>query len=388
MLNTKFLSLISAFSSDERKKLLDFSLKNTTSNSNSTDKLIQYTITNLGVNKKMHETIFDRKAVFKEVYKDETYNEQKMNKLLSDSNKLVETYIVHQQLKDDSFYHKNALIDFYYKKGLDKNLENEIKQTENYLDSLKESIKKQFRLIEFNEKIYGYETQKNTRQSNFQKAFNVIHDYNQLAAIKFRNYSLINLHSDLETHDCNLILYRIHSLINKLLYDFAALQDFENCYQLIIHNKNEIDAEELKECITILIAIVIKQVHNNLENAQQRLFNLFLFLIENNLVLEQDNTITAAIYKNVTTIGLYLNKIDYVDNFVETFKINLPEEIQEDVYSYNKAHLLYYKKEYDKVLQLISTTKYKDVFYRLSSRVLLIKTYYELEKKMNLILIF
>ena len=54
--------------------------------------------------------------------------------------------------------------------------------------------------------------------------------------------------------------------------------------------------------------------------------------------------------------------------------------MKEDVYSYNKAHLLYYKNEFDKVLKLISTTKYKDVFYRLSSRVLLIKTYYALEK--------
>lgn len=77
---------------------------------------------------------------------------------------------------------------------------------------------------------------------------------------------------------------------------------------------------------------------------------------------------------------MYLQKYDFVEQFVEDYKDNLNEHEQEDVYSYNKAHLLYYKKEYERVLQLISTTKYKDVFYRLSSRVLLIKTYFELEK--------
>jgi len=164
------------------------------------------------------------------------------------------------------------------------------------------------------------------------------------------------------------------------LHQHELLSDFETCFEIITKNSKNIDVGELKDCVLLLIAIAIRQVHDAMENAKERLFKLFAFLIDNNLVLEKDNSITSAIYKNVTTIGLYINRISYVDNFIETYKNNLPEEVQEDVYSYNKAHLLYYKKEYNNVLQLISTTKYKDVFYRLDSRVLLIKTYYALEK--------
>lgn len=380
MLNTKFFLLMSIFSIEERKKVLEFSTKNTNLNSAQINRLLNYTTTQIE-QKKGIESTFDREFVYKNIFPKEVYNEQKMNKLLSDGNKTIESFIIQQKLKDDFFYQKNALIEFYYQKGLEKNLETEIRQTEGFIGGLKDSIKKQMHLIDLNEKVYSYETQKNTRQSNFQKAFNIIQDYYQLAGIKFRNYSLINLHSELEINECELILYKIHTLINKLLHQSESISDFDECYQLIIVNKDKIDHEELKECITILIAIAIKQVHNKIENAQQRLFDLFVFLIENDLILEENKTITAAIYKNVTTIGLYLNKLHYVENFIETYKNNLGDEVREDVYSYNKAHLLYYKKEYDNVLQLISTTKYKDVFYRLDSRVLLIKTYYEFEKE-------
>lgn len=379
MFNTKFFLLISSFNSEERKKILDFSSKNTNPNSDPINRLLNYTTAQIE-QKKGFESVFDRESVYKSIFPKEAYNEQKMNKLLSDGNKTIESFIVQQKLKDDFFYQKNALIEFYYQKGLEKNLETEIKQTENFVNSLKDSIKKQMYLLELNEKVYSYETQKNTRQSNFQKAFNIIQDYYEVAGIKIKNFSLINLHTDLEINSCELILYKIHLQINKLLHQIDSKVDYENCFQLILLNKHKIDNDDIKECITILIAIVIKQVHNNLNNSQQRLFDLYSFLIENNLILEQDNTITPAIYKNVTTIGLYLNKLDYVDNFIETYKNNLPNEMRDDVYSYNKAHLLYYRKDYNIVLQLISTTKYKDVFYRLSSRVLLIKTYYELEK--------
>lgn len=379
MNNTKFFELISSLSSDEHRKLIKFLPFSMLSNHAVIHKLIDITVKQLQ-QKRRNDTALEKKNVYQYLFADEEYNEQKINKLLSDSNKAIEGFIVSQAIAADPVYHKMALISFYEEKKLEKYFDAEIRQTELLIQSMKESVRKKMCTIELNEKAFVRETLKNNRQSDFQQVYNNIREYSQLAEIKYRNFALINMNSDLIPQENNNVLYQIHQFINQLLQQHTLVSDFEKCYNLIQSNKEMIQSAELKDCIVILINIVIWQVNDGLMNAQERLFNLHSFLIENDLIIERDNTIIVGHYKNITTIGLYLNKLDYVDNFIETYKKNLPEEIREDVYSYNKAHLLYYKKEYDNVLQLISTTKYKDVFYRLSSRVLLIKTYYALEK--------
>lgn len=379
MYNSKLFELISSLTLDEQKSLLQFLPFSTLSNHTILYKLIDFTIQQINI-KKRNDYSLERHNIYEYIFPNEEYNEHKINKLLSDGNKAIEGFIIYLAITKDSFYHKMALINFYQEKRLDKYFENEVKQSIKLTESKKESIKKLVSIIELNEKIYEYETFKNNRQANFQIVYDSIKNYSKLAEIIYKNYSLISINSDIEDNETTSILYQIHISIQKLLMDHNKMYEFDECYNIIIENKNKIEDYELKDCIIFLISIAIRQVHDGMENAQQRLFNLYAFLIDNVLVLEKDNTITAAIYKNVTTIGLFLQRIDYVENFIETYKNNLPEEVKEDVYSYNKAHLLYYKKEYDNVLQLISTTKYKDVFYRLSSRVLLIKTYYALEK--------
>ena len=379
MYNSKLFELISSLSVNEQKSLLEFLPFSTLSNHATLYKLIDFTIKQINA-KKRNDNSLERRNVFQHIFPKEMYNEHKINKLLSDGNKAIEGFIVFQTITQDSLYHQMALIDFYQRKGLDKYFENEIKQTESLLKDKAESVKKLNSIIAIKEKSYEFDTQKNIRQANFQDIYDVIRNYSQLIEIKYRNYALINLHPDLIDTENTSCLYQIHILIHKLLIRHDLIDEYKECYQLIITNKDNIETDELRDCITILIAITIKQVHDDLENSRENLFSLFVFLITNNLVLQADKTISSAIYKNVTTIGLFLQRLVYVDNFIETYKNNLPEEVQEDVYSYNKAHLLYYKKEFESVLQLISTTKYKDVFYRLDSRVLLIKTYYALEK--------
>lgn len=379
MYNSKFLELISSLNNEEQKQLLKFLPFSTLTNYTTIQKLVDYTVQQISLKKRV-DTSLKKQHVYQYLFPKETYNEQKISKLLSDSNKAIEGFIVYQTITKDTIYHKMALIDFYEQKGLEKYFDAELKQTELFINSMDESVKKLALTLELNEKAFVHETLKNNRQSNFQQVYDNVRDYSQLAEIKYRNFALINMNSELEQKESSNILYQIHNSIHQLLHNHTAITEFDKCYEALYQNKENIQADELKDCIILLITIVIWQVNDGLEYSRERVFSLYTFLIENNLILEQDNTIIVGHYKNITTVGLYLNKLDYVDNFIESYKDNLPEEVKEDVYGYNKAHFLYYKKEYENVLQLISTTKYKDVFYRLSSRVLLIKTYYELEK--------
>ena len=130
-----------------------------------------------------------------------------------------------------------ALINFYQEKRLDKYFENETKQANRLLEQEKESVKKLISLVELHEKINEFDTFKNNRQADFQTVYNSIINYSQLAEIKYRNYSLINMNSEIVETTCSSILYKIHTNINNLLFDHNNLNDFQICYQDVVENK-------------------------------------------------------------------------------------------------------------------------------------------------------
>jgi len=378
MFNTKLYEIIFSLNHEEQKRLLRF-LADSSIYKDAEWQLINYVISYLQ-SKITNENDLEKKIIFAKLFPGELYNEHKINKLISDCNKSVEMFIIAEYVEQRQFLQKMALIKFYQRKKMKRYFESEIKNTSQYLLKTKESLQKLNDKVQLNEIINEQNTFSDNRQSDYLDFMESLQLYNQLAETKYTNAILIHNQEFLIPNSCINILLDIHHQINKLLQNNLSAEDFQRCFDLLISHSEQIEGYELKDCVIILISIAIKQVHQNIDGAQLRLFELYKFLIDNNLILEEDKTITSAIYKNVTTIGLYLQKYDFVELFVEDYKNNLNEHEQEDVYSYNKAHLLYYKKEYERVLQLISTTKYKDVFYRLSSRVLLIKTYFELEK--------
>jgi hypothetical protein len=55
-------------------------------------------------------------------------------------------------------------------------------------------------------------------------------------------------------------------------------------------------------------------------------------------------------------------------------------EYRENSYAYNMAYYYHYKREFSKALRLMQTAEMNDVYFHLDSKVLLLKTYYELDE--------
>ena len=82
-------------------------------------------------------------------------------------------------------------------------------------------------------------------------------------------------------------------------------------------------------------------------------------------------------FKNIVVIALRVGKYDWTENFIHTNKQRLPKASRENAVTFNLARLHYYKKDYEKVISLLQEVEYEDIVYILSSKSLLIATYYE-----------
>ena len=85
-------------------------------------------------------------------------------------------------------------------------------------------------------------------------------------------------------------------------------------------------------------------------------------------------------YKNIVVIGLRAKDSDWVKGFIQSYKRYLPENDRVNAYTYNLAKFHFYERNFSKVIQLLSSVEYNDIFYNLDSKSMLMKTYYELDE--------
>jgi tetratricopeptide (TPR) repeat protein len=85
-------------------------------------------------------------------------------------------------------------------------------------------------------------------------------------------------------------------------------------------------------------------------------------------------------YKNITAVALRVEAFDWAYDFIMNFKEKIRAEDRENAYSFNLANYYYHKKEYEKTMSLVQHVVFTDTYYNLDCKVLLMKSYFELEE--------
>ena len=111
-----------------------------------------------------------------------------------------------------------------------------------------------------------------------------------------------------------------------------------------------------------------------------QLFDIFKTLLKEKIILK-DNHISSQTYKNITTVGLQLQEYDWVENFIQNYTNYLPKAHRENALNYNLAKVYFFQKKYYQVIEQLREVEYKNLVYALGGKLMLLKTYYELEEQ-------
>ncbi|MEM7039298.1 MAG: hypothetical protein AAF570_20150, partial [Bacteroidota bacterium] len=88
--------------------------------------------------------------------------------------------------------------------------------------------------------------------------------------------------------------------------------------------------------------------------------------------------LTPWTYKNVVSAGLKLKDLDWVGEFIERYRTDLPEAAEVTFYRYCRAEFQFAKGEYRAVLRTFRFLQLKDPLTHLRARILQIKACFEL----------
>lgn len=146
---------------------------------------------------------------------------------------------------------------------------------------------------------------------------------------------------------------------------------------------NRLTKEDLRECYYIAQNYCAFKVNQGKTQYYQIFFNLFQNIIQLGILLE-NGQLSEGVFKNMVTISLWVGEYTWAEDFIEEYSHYLPSGIRENARTFNLANLYWHQKKHDKVIELLRNVEYSDVVYSLGSKLILLRTYFELSEYLAL----
>lgn len=176
----------------------------------------------------------------------------------------------------------------------------------------------------------------------------------------------------------------IIGVYQKMIACFTEPEQEEHFQKLVADLEqfaNDLPEEDLRECYQTAQNYCALKINQGRTEYYPVFFNLIKDTIQWGILLE-NGQISEGVYKNTVTIGLRVNELIWVEQFIRDYAHYLPSNIRENARSFNLANLYSHQKKYDKVIELLRDVEYSDIVYALGSKLVLLRTYYESDEYM------
>jgi tetratricopeptide (TPR) repeat protein len=139
--------------------------------------------------------------------------------------------------------------------------------------------------------------------------------------------------------------------------------------------------DERYNLYTLMINFANRNYRQGKMEYLRKMFDLYRQLIKEDLLFHGYDAMTDNLnFKNVVTIGLRLEEMDWTEDFIKKYRSKLDPASRDAIYYFSLANLHFFKAEYSKALKYLKRVEFIDSFLRLNYDMLLMKTYYECEE--------
>ncbi len=345
-----------------------------------------------------NNTKLQERVIFKFVYPKTSYSDQKMRTLKNKTLELVEQFIVIDKVVNDANYHEKSLLTHLSRYQLNTHYEQKRKEAQNRLDALPYSQNTFDQQLEINHIHNNHLSTQAVRgeQVSFEGLLADLDNYYLLSRLKYIYHSINRIFVVNVDFDRTLAEDILNRVGNSNIYQIPIVSLYHNMLYCILHTEKEETfadfLEKLKNYADQISKNELNRFYQSAENycvyhlvrgANQyyvSLFDLYNMAIDNQLLYRQGK-IRPANIKNIVTVGLRLEKFDWVAQFLANHRLLIDSTEPEAVYNYNMANLHFYTQDYDKTIDLLNNETYKiDRFFNMDSRILRIKIYYETQE--------
>lgn len=393
MKKSKLISLISTFSYAEWKRLGEFINSPYFNNNELVIKLYKF----LDLNKPLFE--INKNKVFKAIFPLQAYDDSKLSYVMSDLLKLSEKFLSIEHFMNDSSQQKRLALMEYSNRGLKKHYHFLHAKASSELNMQKLGPTSLLNKLLLSEVEISFFTKQKVRRydPSIQDTYNALNEYYYSQLLKYTcsllNYSIVvsgdfiiepisrklidELIKDKEDYSP---LIRVYLCIYQTLStnEDENGKHFKTLMNLLEESQELIEKEELRELYLFTINFCARKTRKGENEYVPIMLKMYDEGIKNNALIE-NGYLSHWTYTNVVRLGLREGRYEWVEKFIDEYKGLLPPETFDDAYHLNLADLRFNQENYDAVLDHLIRLQFSDPIYHLTSRLLLIKTFYERE---------
>ena len=395
MHNSKLLRVLRQFTKSERKSFLNFISSPYHSSNTKINSLITYLLKLIENQIHDEHPQFNRNAIWSEITENEPINYPYLRKIASDAIKIVEDFMIIEQLNNDVNVRTHLLLEN------SKTRENKILQDiaisryeqnkllflrrRNSVNIFNTQIIKNLFILRDLDKLRYKESGIDEMIFELDK-FYITEKLKLLCELLSRNWDLdvseFTFFKDILNEVDNNEKFRVPSImIYYYIYlTYSEPEQIDYYYKLknlLLEHYSEFDEYEAKSLFDATLSYGIARMNKGDQDFELETLNLFKYALEHDAII-LNGKIDPYSFKIIVMIGLRLSDFEWVEYFIDTYIKMIPEDDRDNSLSYNLALLNFYKKDYTKVLMLLQQIEYEDLTYNLGAKSMLLATYYEL----------
>lgn len=346
---------------------------------------------------------FDHKALTKQksfaaIHPDEKYSEKKMGYYLSFSVQLVEEFMAAEIYDQRSVYKQTLLLHQYNDWGMESAFYKVLKNAKRDLN--KKDLRDadfyfdQF-ILENAENSFFDKQNRHLYDESVQRAANHLDTYYLSVKLRFC-CEMVNRQKLVERpYDLRFMDEILEYLDNKKEEQVPPVEIYYTILKGLLHEEDEshfqklkrlynkyyqlFNDHEAKEMYLYIINYCVRKINGGKSAYYKELFDIYKFVLKNNILLE-NKVITPWSYANIVTVGVRNNQFKWTYDFIQEYKSKLDKKVRSNAYAYNLAYWHFNKGDFSKAQEMLTKVKFEGLIYNLTSRVLLMRIYYELDE--------
>ncbi|MEO1515645.1 MAG: hypothetical protein AAFV95_11545 [Bacteroidota bacterium] len=340
----------------------------------------------------------DKLFIWKQVFGSDPYNDLQLRRLMSDLNKHAQNYLAYKTFRENPLAEQLELLRSLQEPRLEKHLNASIRSITQLLErqGRKDSHFHQNK-FRFESQLHQYLERSKAKKIEFVNLEKADHHLNCFyISQKLKHYCDVLGYKKFLSKDPKIELLPsfIEFVKSSPYLEEPAVQVYYSISQMYLYPEQEEHFHHFKEYLNQHLHCFGKseqkslyifamnycidlQVNNGKRHYFKELFALYRQVLEAELIFEE-GFLDPTHYKNIIAIGLQVKEFDWVEGFIQSYTDSLPHEHQENAINYNMASLHFHKEEYIEVIEQLREVEYTNLSYALGSKLMLLRTYYEL----------
>ena len=384
MLHSKLIDILSVLDKKEMKLLAKFIYSPVYNQHKEVTALFDYLI---GLDKFTEENL-DKQLVYKKLFPKTSYDDLRLRHVISYLLRVCEDCLSFIEYRKEENQNKINLLRAYRNRLLNKHFDNDLlllkKATRG---TAKKSANNYFSFAQINAEAFASSVAKEKPEVAYiEESDRALNYYFLLSKLKNGCRQLIYNAANFAQQD---LIKEVLSVVEKgnlngypeIEIYYCAYRAFEYPQEFSFYKlfKDKLSAhalrleqEELKELFGLSIAFCKKQIEAKHSNFVRELFEIYLHGLASEALLKNEK-MSFETQKSIVDIGLQLNEISWVNDFITDSKQLTDKSIRDELFRLNSAKVQYAKENYMAGLNLINEERFKSTGILIEAQMLKLK---------------